>query len=94
MATRSAPRRRYAGRGRPIYHEPQPGGTSRGNPIRERVVRGESPGLGHGAWLCIALITLVLVDTFWWDGHYAHRVWLAMNDKGMETRNWANNLWD
>ena len=95
MATKSPARpRSVAGRHRPVYHEVQPGGTSRGNAPHEAVVRGESAGLGRGAWLCLALITLLLVDTFWWNGYYVRHFWLALDQNSMASRAWAENLWN
>ena len=94
MARKAGPDRRPPRkRARPLYHEPQPGGTSRGNVVIQPHPRGEAQGLGWVAWIGIALLIAMLVDTVAWHGFYAHKVWLALRVDGSTTRGWSDNLW-
>ncbi len=57
---------------------------------RERRTEHEGPF----AWIVIALIALIIVDTLFWHGFYRHALVRGINVQADAVRSWSEGLWD
>ena len=87
-------KRRTSGHARPLYHEVQPGGVApRRQPGEDGPVREQADGFELVLWALVALIVLIMIDTYVWDGRYRHGFWVALNAQAESARTWTERLW-
>ncbi|WP_140871173.1 hypothetical protein [Sphingomonas oligophenolica] len=57
---------------------------------RERRTEREGPF----AWIVLAMIALIVVDTLFWHGFYRHALVRGLNAQAEAVRAWSADLWD
>lgn len=91
---RNMPKHRPTGRQRPVYHEVQPGGVAQRRPGgEERPVPESADAAGTVIWTLVALIALMLIDGYVWNGYYRHQVLVAIDAQAEWSRAWVDGLW-